>query len=130
MPVHLVKNLGEAEVVMTTKSFYRKRPRMVVDAERRGLPIYVLRANTVAQMEACLTDVFDLDGPTPDPLREGLREAEEAVRQVEAGVPEVELSPQNAYIRRQQHEIARTAPLGSFSTGEGSERRVTICRKK
>jgi stage III sporulation protein SpoIIIAA len=130
VPVHLVKNLGEAEVVMTTKSFYRKRPRMVVDAERRGLPIYVLRANTVAQMEACLTDVFDLDGPTPDPLREGLREAEEAVRQVEAGVPEVELSPQNAYIRRQQHEIAQTATLGSFSTGEGSERRVTICRKK
>jgi hypothetical protein len=103
---------------------------MIVDAERRGLPIYVLRANTVAQMEACLTDVFDLDSASPDPLREGLREAEEAVRQIEAGVPEVELSPQNAYIRRRQHEIAQTAKLGSYSTGEGTERRVTICRKE
>jgi stage III sporulation protein SpoIIIAA len=129
VPVHLVKNMGEAEVVMTTKSFYRKRPRMIVDAERRGLPIYVLRANTVAQMEACLSDVFDLDSSSPDPLREGLREAEEAVRQVLAGVPEVELSPQNAYVRRRQHEMAQTASLGSYSTGEGSERRVTICRK-
>jgi stage III sporulation protein SpoIIIAA len=130
VPVHLVKNVGEAEVVMTTKSFYRKRPRMIVDAERRGLPIYVLRANTVAQMEACLTDVFDLDSASPDPLREGLREAEEAVRQIEAGVPEVELSPQNAYIRRRQHEMAQTANLGSYSTGEGIERRVTIRRKE
>jgi predicted RNA-binding protein Jag len=48
---------------------------------------------------------------------------------VEAGVPEVELSPQNAYIRRRQHEMAQTANLSSYSTGEGTERRVTICRK-
>jgi stage III sporulation protein SpoIIIAA len=129
VPVYLVKNLGEAEVIVTTKGFYRKRPRLVVDAERKGLPIYVLRANTVAQMEACLSDIFDLESHSPDPLNQALREAEEAVRQVQAGVPEVELSPQNAYVRRRQHEMAQAASLSSYSTGEGADRRVRVCRR-
>jgi stage III sporulation protein SpoIIIAA len=130
VPVYLVKNLGEAEVMITTKGFYRKRPRVIVDAERRGLPIYVLRANTVAQMEACLSDVFELESRSPDPLNQALREAEEAVRQVQAGVPEVELAPQNAYVRRRQHELAQAANLSSYSTGEGAERRVRVCRRE
>jgi stage III sporulation protein SpoIIIAA len=129
VPVYLVKNLGEAEVMITTKGFYRKRPRSIVDAERRGLPIYVLRANTVAQMEACLSDIFDLESRSPDPLNQALREAEEAIRQVQAGVPEVELAPQNAYIRRRQHELAQAASLSSYSAGEGADRRVRVCRK-
>ena len=128
VPVHLVKNLGEAEVIVTTKGFYRKRPRLIVDAERKGLLIYVLRANTVAQMEACLSDVFDLESRSPDPLNQALREAEEAIRQVQAGVSEVELSPQNAYVRRRQHELAREASLSSYSVGDGASRRVRICR--
>jgi stage III sporulation protein SpoIIIAA len=130
VPVYLVKNLGEAEVIVTTKGFYRKRPRLIVDAERKGLPIYVLRANTVAQMEACLSDVFDLESRSPDPMNQALREAEEAIRQVQAGVSEVELAPQNAYVRRRQHELAQAANLSSYSSGEGSERRVRVCRRE
>jgi len=130
VPVYLAKDLGEAKVLITTKSFYRKRPRLVVDAERRGLPIYVLRANTVAQMETCLSDIFDLESGSLDPLRQALREAEEAIRQVQGGVPEVELSPQNAYIRRRQHELARNANLASESRGKESRRRVRIYREE
>jgi stage III sporulation protein SpoIIIAA len=129
VPVYLVNDLGQAEVLVTTKGFYRKRPRLVVDAEKRGLPIYVLRANTVAQMEACLSDIFELDGRRPsDPLQRALREAEEGIRQVQGGAPEVELAPQNAFIRRRQHELARAANLGSYSVDEGPNRRVRICR--
>ena len=126
VPIHLVDDLGQAGVLITTKGFYRKRPRLIVDAERRGLPIYVLRANTVAQMEACLSDIFDLEGRSSDPLHQALREAEDAIRQIQAGVPEVTLSPQNAYVRRRQHELARTANLTSESRGKESHRRVHI----
>jgi hypothetical protein len=94
------------------------------------LPIYVLRANTVAQMEACLSDIFDLESRSPDPLNQALREAEEAIRQVRAGVPEVELAPQNAYVRRRQHELAQAASLSSYSSGEGADRRVRVCRRE
>jgi stage III sporulation protein SpoIIIAA len=130
VPVHLVNNLGEADIIVTAKNYYRKRPRLVVDAERKGLPIYVLRANTVAQMETCLNDIFNLDAAAPsDPLRWALREAEEAIRQVHGGVPEVELAPQNAYIRRRQHELVRAASLASESRGKEPQRHVLIYRE-
>jgi len=130
VPVHLVKDRGQAEVLITTKGFYRKRPRLVMDAERQGLPIYVLRANTVAQMEACLSDIFDLESHTSDSLHQALRESEEAIRQVLGGVPEVELSPQNAYVRRRQHELARAADLASESRGKEPHRQVRIYREE
>jgi stage III sporulation protein SpoIIIAA len=130
VPIYLAKDLGQAEVLITTKGFYRKRPRLVVDAERRGLPIYVLRANTVSQMEACLNDIFDTEGGTSDPLREALQEAEEAIRQVLGGVPEVTLSPQNSYVRRRQHEMVREANLMSESRGKEPHRRVRIYQEE
>ncbi|RLC97877.1 MAG: AAA family ATPase, partial [Chloroflexi bacterium] len=130
VPVYMTKGLGQAEVLLTTKSFYRKRPRLVADAEQRGLPVYVLRANTVAQMEACLSDVFDLESRPSDALRQALQEVEGAIRQVQGGIPEVTLSPQNSYIRRRQHEMARTANLASESRGKEPHRRVRIFREE
>jgi len=130
VPVYLVDDASQAEVLVTTKAFYRKRPRLIVDAERRGLPIYALRANTVAQMEACLGDLFSLESRPSAALHRALREAEEAIRQVQAGVPEVTLVPQNAFFRRLQHELARAADLGSYSVGEGTDRRVRICHEE
>ena len=127
-PVQLMKDLSQASLMITTKRFYRKRPRVVVDAEQRELPIYVLRANTVSQMEACLRDIFDLDDGE-DALRQALREAEEAIRSVLKGSEEVELSPQNSYVRRRQHELARDAELASKSYGQEPQRRVHIYRE-
>jgi stage III sporulation protein SpoIIIAA len=127
VPLSLARNLGEAGVLLTTKAFYRKRPRLIVDAERRGLPIYALRANSVAQMEEALSDMFDLERSPDDPLAEALAEAAAAIRQVLGGAPEVELKPQNAFIRRRQHEMARDANLKSYSVGDEPERRVRIC---
>ena len=128
VPLYMAKNLGQAEVLITTKGLYRKRPRLVVDAERRGMPIYVLRANTVAQMEACLSDIFDLEHRPSAALDKALQEADEAVRQVTGGEAEVELSPQSAYIRRRQHELARAVDLNSYSVGKEPHRSVRICR--
>ncbi len=129
-PVNMVDNLAQAEVMITTKAFYRKRPRLISDAERRGLPIYVLRANTVAQMEAALGDIFNLETPPDDPLQEALREARDAVRQVRSGVPEIELAPQNAFTRRRQHELAHNAGLESYSVGDEPNRRVRVTRER
>ena len=42
----------EADVVMTLRSEYRQKPPTLREAEDRGIPIYVLKANTIAQMQA------------------------------------------------------------------------------
>ncbi|NLE46509.1 MAG: AAA family ATPase [Chloroflexi bacterium] len=128
VPIHIVKLLGEAELMITTKSFYRKRPRIITEVERKGLPIYVLRANSVSQMEACLRDIFELESVDAAELHPALQEAREAIRQVLAGMPMVELSAQNASVRRKQHEMAREADLTSDSTGKEPNRRVCIYR--
>jgi hypothetical protein len=125
LPVQIVNDVGNADAVLTLKNYYRKRPPIVADAERRGVPVYVLRSNTLAQMEGVLEDLFGVDGKN-DPMSDALRETQTAIDQVQQGAHSVELSPQTAYIRRQQHELARRANLYSRSLGKEPRRRVRI----
>jgi len=127
-PVHLVKRMPEADLMITTKAFYNQRTKVIKEAEQRDLPIYVLRNDTVGQMQSCLTDVFNVESREPKPLEEALMEAREAIEDVLNGEPEVVLSPQNAYVRRRQHELARSADLVSASRGKEPNRRVQICQ--
>lgn len=61
VPLVVEDDLGRAQAIVTLKNYYRRRPKLIVDAERRGTPIYVLRANTVTQMEDFLKNVFGLE---------------------------------------------------------------------
>ncbi|HFD40812.1 MAG TPA: AAA family ATPase [Anaerolineae bacterium] len=126
LPVALAAELGDADAVMTLKNYYRRRPQPISEAERRGIPVYVLRANTVSQMESILADIFGLDVAQLDPTAIALREAEEAINRVLAGQKSVDLAPRNAYIRRLQHEMARQANLVSHSYGRDPRRHVRI----
>ncbi|MDX1994380.1 MAG: R3H domain-containing nucleic acid-binding protein, partial [bacterium] len=105
-------------------------PKLIVDAERRGMPIYVLRANTVSQMENFLIDVFKLEVNALDPFGEALRETEQAISRILAGADYIDLSPADSNIRRRQHELARRADLASRSYGEEPVRHVRIYRQQ
>jgi stage III sporulation protein SpoIIIAA len=128
LPVILVDDLEQADVLMTLKSYYRKRPQPIAEAERLGKPVYVLRSNTIVQMESCLADIFSLSTQEVDPMAVVKRETQEAIRKVLAGARNIELSPQTAGIRRQQHQMARQANLVSHSLGREPNRRVRIYR--
>jgi stage III sporulation protein SpoIIIAA len=123
LPVIIARDPDEADVVMTLKSEYRQKTTGLREAEDRGLPIYVLKSNTIVQMEASLTSIFSLE---VDPREAALRETEEAIGLVIRGVEPVELSPQNAYIRRLQHQMAERANLVSRSRGREPYRRVRL----
>jgi stage III sporulation protein SpoIIIAA len=125
LPVQVVNDVTNADAVLTLKNYYRKRPPIVTDAERRGVPVYVLRSNTLTQMEGVLEDLFGVDGAN-DPTAEAMRETETAIEQIQRGAHSVELSPQSAYVRRQQHEMAKQANLFSRSLGKEPKRRVRI----
>jgi hypothetical protein len=125
VPVKVVKDLDHTDVVLTSRSYYRKRPKTIRIAEARGIAIYVLRSNTQLQMEHFLTDFFNLEA-RPDPVVLALQEAEEAITQVLAGSRPIELTPQNAYIRRLQHQLAEQYNVSSRSRGKEPKRRVKI----
>ena len=73
VPAVIVREMGEADALVTLRSYYRNRQRTVVDAENRGMPIYVLRANTVNQIEQFLSDLFNLVPSRLGVRRNGLR---------------------------------------------------------
>jgi stage III sporulation protein SpoIIIAA len=127
LDLNIVNNLKDASLLVTSKSYYRRRPQKVKDAESRGLPVYVLRSNTPAQVRQLLDTLYpSLDTGKADRLKLALSEAEEAVERVKIGRGVIELSPQSAYIRRLQHLVAERASLFSKSLGKDPHRRVTI----
>ena len=123
LPVIIARDAAEADVVMTLKAEYRQKTAGLREAEDRGLPIYVLKSNTIVQMGASLTSIFSLE---IDPREAALREAEEAIGLVIHDSAPIELSPQNAYIRRLQHQMAERANLISRSRGREPYRRVRL----
>ena len=129
LPVTLTEDIGEADIVMTVKNYYRRRPKLISDAERRNTPIYVLRANTLPQMENCLADIFDLTPEEADPYSMAMQETQQAIQHVLSGTRSVDLSPQNAFVRRQQHEMIRDSNLVSHSYGKEPARRVRVYRE-
>jgi stage III sporulation protein SpoIIIAA len=131
VPATLVDQPSEADVIVTLRAYYRRHQKLIADAEARRVPVYVLRANTVAQMEGFLTDLFDLRAlPAQDPgLESGLQETQQAIQHVLNGARSIDLPPASAYIRRLQHQLARQANLISHSYGKEPHRRVRIFRE-
>jgi hypothetical protein len=129
VPVEIVDSLSDSDVVMTLKNYYRQQPQPLVDAERRNIPIYILRSNTVTQMEQCLANVFHMPNEPVDVFTEAMRETQEGIQRILNGAPDAELSPRSAAIRSQQHQLARAANLVSHSYGREPYRRVRIFRK-
>ncbi|MDV7390808.1 R3H domain-containing nucleic acid-binding protein, partial [Arthrospira platensis SPKY1] len=100
--------------------------RLINDAERRHTPVYVLRANTTAQMERFLIEALDLEVVPSDPFEAAISEAQQAIELVNAGQQSVDLSPVGAAMRRFQHQLARQANLVSHSYGKEPQRHVRI----
>lgn len=129
--VEIVENMTNADVLVTTKNYYRRRPKLVVDAERRNIPIHVLRANTEGQVENFLVDIFHLeDSKERDPFEVALEDVRQAVSKIRAGEESVDLKPQVAHIRRRQHELIRAENLASHSQGSEPNRYVRVSRQE
>ncbi len=129
VPALLVDDVDKAQALVTLKTYYRQHQRPIVDAEERGLPIYVLRANTTGQIESFLSDLFNLQIASPqDDVEEAMAETQQAIDSVMRGEASADLTPASAYIRRLQHELARKHNLVSHSYGKEPKRWVRIFR--
>lgn len=129
MPIQIVDNLDRADIILTTKQFFRKMPKLLQSAEETGKSIFVLRRNALSQIRDFLRDVSQQKG-WEDPVDAAVREAEKAAREIYNGHETIALTPQAAYIRRLQHQIAQERSLTSVSVGRDPNRRVTISRSR
>jgi stage III sporulation protein SpoIIIAA len=129
LPATVVSEQAQADVVLTVRNYYRRKPQALRDAEATGVPVHVLRSNSASNIEQELLHISHLDAaPVPGTAQNALRETEEAIAQVLETSAPVELSPQSAYIRRLQHQLAEQHNLASRSTGKEPYRRVRISK--
>ena len=125
VPASLVEELDTADLIMTLKSQEKHQSRRLRDAQARGVPLYTVRHNTVTQMEQTLRLVFER-GDRRSSDASAIREAEVAIREVLEQSQPVELTPQNNYLRRLQHQLAERYGLTTESKGVEPHRRVVI----
>ncbi|GAB4504633.1 MAG: AAA family ATPase [Anaerolineales bacterium] len=131
VPAIITRDVEEADALVTLRSYYRNRQHTVVDAEARGMPIYVLRANTVNQIEQFLSDLFNLPSvqAASSEIDYVRQQTQAAIQAVLNGERWVDLPPGPSLVRRLQHEMARQAELVSHSYGKEPRRHVRIFRE-
>ena len=129
VPARVVRTPEEADVFVTQRRYYRERLQPVVQAEEKGMPIYVIKSNSGGQIERFLSDLFST---VPYSFEKGneeaLEQAREAILAVQSGEKYVDLDPANAAIRRKQHALAQASDLVSQSYGKDPNRYVRIFR--
>ncbi|MEO8899553.1 MAG: R3H domain-containing nucleic acid-binding protein [Candidatus Dormibacter sp.] len=124
VPVRIQHNVDDADLVMTLKNYYRRKDSPVRSAEATGIPIQVLRSNTVAQIKGALARVYGVE--EADPTEAALEEALEGVERARQTATDVELAPQNSFVRRLQHQLVERHDLSARSTGNEPNRRLVI----
>lgn len=140
LSVEIANELRRADMVLTTKNHYRRGSQLVRVAESTGTPVYVLRKNTLPQVQEFLRAIAKERGvevrnpkraveAPPVSLDEAMQEAEQAAQRVLSGESTVQLSPQRAYVRRLQHMLAERFNVASVSRGREPERSVTFYKR-
>jgi stage III sporulation protein SpoIIIAA len=124
VPVRIQHNVDDADMVLTLKNYYRRKDSPVRSAEATGIPVQVLRSNTVAQIKGALAKVYGVEGV--DETESALEEALEAVERARHTTSDVELAPQNSYVRRLQHQLVERHDMAARSTGNEPNRRLVI----
>ncbi|OGN91775.1 MAG: single-stranded DNA-binding protein, partial [Chloroflexi bacterium RBG_13_48_17] len=123
--LEITSDIKQSNLLLTAKNYYHRKPQKIRDAEMAGIPIYAVKSNNLPQLRQCLDTIFT---PQREPPSSALAEAEQAINQVKEGKGPVELSPQNAYIRRLQHLVAERHGMASHSLGKEPKRRVQIIK--
>jgi stage III sporulation protein SpoIIIAA len=119
----IVRILRDADLVLS-KSQGKNKIENLKEVLENDIPVYTIKSNTIRQMQKFLRDYFHL--PEIDVEELALQEAEEGVLKVLRSAEAIELSPQNAYIRRLQHQLAEKNSLKSKSIGQEPHRLVKI----
>jgi stage III sporulation protein SpoIIIAA len=121
-PARVVMDAKEADIVLALGTPHSRRRRTNARA-----PEFTIRSNTYGQIYECLRSIFEIGQTTRE--RAALEEVEAAVEKALALDEPVELLPQNAYIRRLQHELITQHELKSDSVGKDPRRRVRVLPK-
>src|SRR3989339_1005671 len=125
VPATVSRKFDEADIVLTTKAKARAGTKIEKAAREHGLPLNVIKNNVAGQVNRFLKYYFKVEGREESDAI-AIREAEEAIEHVKTSRKVLDLNPQNAYLRRLQHQLVQEAGLNSVSVGDEPKRRLRI----
>jgi len=128
----MVPDMESADIVLTLKSQEKKKPLRLREVQKNGMPVYVIKSNTITQIENFLRGIFPdsafnrkaVNAERVSNESAAEKEAEKAVIEIYKTGVSIELSPQNANLRRLQHEFINRQGLTTESRGRTPNRRV------
>jgi hypothetical protein len=121
----VVKDVQEADLILSHKGQQRRQPRRLRDLQSGGIPLHVVKSNTIPQIEQVMGKIFG-QRDQEDPQEEAMQEAEEAVHLVMKTGQEQVLGAQRAAVRSLQHQIIKRFGLQSESKGREPNRQVVV----
>ena len=128
LPAVAVGNLDDSDMILTVKSKARPNNKIMLLAAEHNIPVHVIRKNVSSAIMKFLKFYFRISREESDEA--ALLEVEETIKKVKNTNKSIDLNPQNAYIRRLQHQKVEEAGLRSESVGEEPKRRLRIYPSK
>ncbi len=134
LPAEVVKTIDEADAILALRSYARAGAKIFSLAEARQLPIYMVKSNSMPQLQKVLREALHMDSDfgsvdienDVDETEVALEEARQAIVNVVDRQEPIELSPRRSYIRRLQHQLVERFNLSSRSVGDEPMRRLRI----
>jgi stage III sporulation protein SpoIIIAA len=134
VPARLGDQPIHADLVLSLKAQRKRQPKRLQEALDGGVEFFSIKSNTLTQIKDFLRNYFRgslrNEDEHPRDYSFAIQEAEDAVIRVQRNVEPTELSPQNPYIRRLQHEVVQGHGLHSESRGRAPFRRVVVCPRE
>jgi len=127
--VALVNDMESADLVVTTKNYHRRGTHALKVAEKLEKPVFVLRRNTTNQIEQFVKAIDKERIQSSNTQKDralALLEVERAIVKMRENGEEIELNPQNSYLRRIQHKLAQEHQIQSSSVGREPQRHVVL----
>jgi stage III sporulation protein SpoIIIAA len=130
-PARVADRPIHADVILSLKAQRKRQPKKLQEALDDGVEFRIIKSNTSSQVRGFLLDYFGdaLGAERQDratSAADAIQEAEDAIVRVQRTGEPVELSPQNSYVRRLQHELINSHGLSSESRGRSPFRRVAV----
>ena len=131
LPLRQTRELVDADAVVALKAHSSHHSELMMKAYEMGIPILTVKQNSAAQVETALKSLIRNHPELRELTSQGeyvspLEETELAIEQVVLHLRPIELKPQDAYVRRMQHELVEQSGLRSRSQGDEPLRRVVI----
>jgi hypothetical protein len=116
----LTNVLEDANLLLTTKNYFMRKPQILRDAEKLNIPIYAVRSSNVSQLRHCLEDIY---WKKKDSLSENKQELEKPFADKNF-TPSPEEDKFSSYIQDLQNAINK------YGNRKGSDRNKKVFRRR